>query len=171
MRCREFEKRIYLYEELTTEERKVVDHHINQCAACRELIEQISNSRAIIKKVKLHQPEAQNSNRLTQRIMNAIDQEKEKSLLEVWVTYLDSLFFRYATSALSVFLISFFIYEQQAIDPSSEVGKISKTEIQGAVLDMSKFHSTYTRRRESRPLEPLSSRYTYYKFERLEKKL
>jgi hypothetical protein len=171
MRCREFEKRIYIYEELTNAERKLVDNHLHQCEACSKLLEQISNSQTVIKNARLHQPEVQNSHRLTQRIMNAIDQEKEISFLEVWVTYLDSLFFRYAISALSIFLLSFFIYEQQAIDKPSAMVKISKTEIHGAILDMSKFHSTYNKRRENRPLEPLSSRYTYYKFEQLEKKL
>jgi predicted anti-sigma-YlaC factor YlaD len=171
MKCREVEKRIYLYEELTTAERKLVDDHINQCEACSKLIEQVFRSQTVIKKAKLHQPELQNPHRLTQRVMNEIEQEKDQSFFKVWVTYLNSLLFRYAISTVSIFLIAFFIYEQQAIDQQSEVGNISKTEVQGAVLDLTKFHSAYNMRRENRPLEPLGSRYTFYKSERFEKKL
>lgn len=164
MKCQEFEKRIYLYEELTPAEKKLVKDHINQCAACSKLIEQISNYRAVIQKAKVHQPELQNPHPLTQRILNVIENEKKEPFLKVWFTYLDSLFFRYVISALSIYLISFFIYEQQALEQPSEIGKISKTVIQGAILDMSKFHSAYNRRRANRTLESLDSRYVYYRY-------
>jgi hypothetical protein len=84
---------------------------------------------------------------------------------------MDNLFVRYAISAVSVFLISFFVYEQQAVDFSPTMNRPYHSEIDnGAVLDYSKFRNTYVRRRDNKSTAVLSSRYSYYKSERIEKK-
>ncbi len=171
MNCGDFEKSIYLYEELTLLERKRLDEHINHCEACSQLADQNIHSQALIKKVSLHKPEPGSPHQLAQRIMNAVDKEKSTSILNVLTAFVDSHFVRYAIGAVSVFLISFFIYEQQVPSNSIPTGKIRSDFQQGTVLDMGKFMSTYAKQRENKRTEPLTLKYTYFKSERIEKNL
>ncbi len=166
MKCRKIEEKIYLYTELTSSEKKRVDEHLTQCVACSSLAQQLFHSQEIIKKAANHKPELRNPQALIQRIMNAVENEKSQSIFSVLNDYMENLFVRYAISAVSVFLISFFVYEQQAADFSSSIDKSSKLEIsKGAVLDYSKFRITYVKRRDNKPTASLSSRYSYFKSE------
>jgi predicted anti-sigma-YlaC factor YlaD len=165
------EEKIYLYTELTSSEKKRVDEHITQCVACSVLAQQLFHSQEIIKNAANHKPELRNPQALTQRIMNAVENEKSRSIFSVLTDFMDNLFVRYAISAMAVFLISFYVYEQQGVDFSTSMNKTYQSEIsQGAVLDYSKFRNTYVRRRDNKSTVVLSSRYSYYKSERIEKK-
>lgn len=167
MNCRRMEEKIYLYTELASSEKKIVDEHLHQCEACGNLARQLFYSQGVIENAAGHIPELRNPHRVTMRIMNAIEKEKSRSIFSVLTYYLDNIFVRYAISAVSVFLISFFVYEQQAVDFSSYSGT-NKTEInKGAVLDYSKFRNTYVRQRDNKPTAILSSRYSFYKSEQV----
>ncbi len=171
MNCRKIEEKIYLYMELTSSEKKRVDEHLTQCDACSKLAHQLFHSREVIKNAASHKPQLRNPQPLTQRIMNAIENEKSRSVFSVLTDYMDNLFVRYAISAVSVFLISFFVYEQQAGDFSSSISRSSKLEInKGAVLDYNKFRNTYVKRRDHKPTVSLSSRYSYIKSEQVGRK-
>ena len=41
MKCKEFEERIYLYEELTDSEKALIDKHRNDCETCNKLAGQV----------------------------------------------------------------------------------------------------------------------------------
>lgn len=171
MNCRRMEEKIYLYKELTSSEKKRVDEHLTQCVACSKLAQQLFHSQEIIKNAANHKPELRNPQALTQRIMNAIEKEESQSIFSVLTDYLDNIFVRNAIRAVSVFLISFFVYEQQAVDFSPSFTKTYKSEIsKGPVLDYGKFRNTYFNRRDNKSTAVLSSRYSYYKSERVVKK-
>ncbi len=166
MNCRRMEEKIYLYTELTSSERNLVDEHLTQCVACSKLAQQLFHSQAILKNAANHKPELRNPQALTQRIMNAIEKEESQSIFSLLTDYLDNIFVRYALRAVSVFLISFFVYEQQAVDFSPSLNKTYKSEIsKGLVLDYGKFRNIYFKRKESKPPADLNSRYSYYKSE------
>jgi predicted anti-sigma-YlaC factor YlaD len=168
MNCRKTEEKIYLYTELTSSEKKIVDEHLQHCDACRMLARQFFQVHEVVKKAARHTPELRNPHSLTQHIMMAIENEKSRFSFSAWFDYMDNLFVRYAISAVSVFLISFFVYEQQAADVSASMRRPYKSEIsKGAVLDYGKFRNIYFKRKESKPIADLSSRYAYYKSEQV----
>lgn len=171
MNCNRMKEKIYLYNELTSSERKALDEHLNQCDECSTLARQLVYSQRLIKEATRHKPEMTNPNLLTQRIMMAIETEKSRPLFAFIIDYLDSLFLRYAISAVSVFLISFFVYEQRADDFSSSVSRTARSDIRkGAVLDYGNFRNMYVRQKENRSTAMVSSRYSYYKSEQVGKK-
>lgn len=170
MNCRKIKEKIYLYTELSSSERKMVDEHLTQCDACSKLAQQLFHSQEVIKNAASRKPELRNPQPLTQRIMNAIENEKSRSVFSLLTDYMDNLFVRYAISAVSVLLISFFVYEQQA-DSSSSVTRTYKSEIsKGVVLDYGKFRNMYIKRRDNKPTATLSYRYSYLKSEQVGKK-
>jgi DNA repair exonuclease SbcCD ATPase subunit len=163
MNCEEFKDRIYLYEELTASEKTLMDDHQSQCEACNKLAVQYFQSQALIRKARALKADAKNPYQLTQRIMNSIAKEKEVSLLDQLVSYLDNLFVRYAFGVASLCLVAFFLYEQQTIDRIYSINKVTKTEIKpGPVLDMNIFLNHYRKQRVNKEPVPIS-RYAYYK--------
>jgi predicted anti-sigma-YlaC factor YlaD len=170
MNCRRLEEKIYQYTELTPSERKDLEEHLNQCEACSKLARQVFYSRALIKMAASHRPEVTNPHLLTQRIIHSIDKKKSRSIPALLTDYLDSIFIRYAITVVSVFLISFFVYEQQAEDLSTSIRSTMKSESgTGAVLDYGQFRNTYVKRRDNKSSSVGSSRYSYYKSERVGK--
>ena len=165
MNCKKLEEKIYLYNELTSSEKMIVDEHLNQCDNCRRLARHLNSSQALINIAARYNPEMKNPGPLTNRIMNAIEKEKGQSFFSQLTTYLDNSFFRFAISATSVFLVSFFVYEQQPTNLRSSVSKAEKTEIsKGSILDYGKFRTRYAKQKETRSTAH-NSRYTYYKSE------
>lgn len=162
MNCTNIEERIYRYQELASADRKMVDEHLSQCETCNQLARQHFFSQRIIRKAASHKPALRNPHVLTQRIMNAIELEKSRSVLAVLSDYFDGIFFRYAISVISVMLISFFIYEQQSANHSTPEPRITTSRISnGIVLEYGQFMNTYVKQRENR--DHLNSRYSYYK--------
>lgn len=171
MNCSRMEEKIYLYAELTSSEKRIVDEHLTKCVACSKLAQQVIHLQKVIENAASHKPELRNPQPLTQRIMNAIEKEESLSLFSVLTDYLDHLFVRYAIGAVAVFLISFFIYEQQVADFSSSINRSSKLEIsKGAVLDYGKFRNMYIKQRDNKPTVTLSTRYSYLKSDQVGRK-
>jgi hypothetical protein len=165
MKCSGFEENVYRYEELTPSQRKDMDDHSTNCRACSRLAAEVFQSRAVINKIREQKPEAQNAHQLTQRIMNAIEKEKRMTWLDELASSLDSYFLRHAFSALSLFLISFFVFEQTAEYTPPMVNINTLAIKQGPVLDMHTFSNTYLRRRENKEPRRSISGYAYYKSE------
>lgn len=163
MKCKEFKNKIYLYGELTDFEKALVDEHRNHCEACNKLADQIFQSGVLIKKASLQKAEVKNPVQLTQRIMHSIANEKEFSILDQLISYLDNLFVRYAFGVASLLLVAFFLYEQQSVDRVDSIAKITNTEVKpGPVLDMNVFLNDYRKQRVKKEPVPIS-KYAYYK--------
>lgn len=163
MKCKEFEEKIYLYEELNDSEKAKIDEHRSHCQACDKLADHFFQSQALIKKVSTSKAELKNPYQLTQQIMNSIVKEKRGvSVLDQLSSYLDNLFIRYAFGVASLWLVAFFLYEQQTIDQLDPI-KVIKTEIKsGPVLEMNTFLNHYRNQRVNKEPVPIS-RYAYYK--------
>ena len=163
MKCKEFEERIYLYEELTDSEKALIDKHRNDCETCNKLAGQVIHSQALIRKASLLKAEVKNPYLLTQQIIHSIAKEKGVSLSDQLASYLDNLFVRYAFGVASLLLVTFFLYEQQTADRVDSLTKITNTLVKpGAVLDMNVFLNHYRRQRVKKDPVPIS-KYAYYK--------
>jgi len=167
MNCNEFQKRVYLYREMTSTERSLLSDHFAQCSACSKLMDQVVTANALISKARAFNPEVKNPERMTQQIMNAINVQ-QRSPLDKILLYFDNYFVRYSISLVSLSLICFFIYEQNGVS-TPPIKTLSSQPLNGIKLDMKNFLDTYRKRRESR--SELNSRYTYYKTQNTEDKL
>lgn len=170
MKCSEFEKRIYLYSELTASERKITDDHISQCQSCNVLAAQVLKQSQWIRKTSAIQVEAKHPQRITQRIMNSIEGNEERVRpLGVIISFLDNLFVRYAFSSISIFLVVFFFLEQSE---GNQAKTLSNIEIKkGTILNTSAFLKSHLKTREDKKEHISISKYSYYKSERFIKTL
>lgn len=170
MNCSEFEKRIYLYRELTAKEKEITDKHIAQCESCSALAAQVFQHQELLREINAVKPTIKEPDRLTQRIMNAVKvKDRSTNHIDAVVSFLNSLFVRYAFSTLSVLLIAFFFAEQQAGDQTKAV---IKTEItQGVTLNSSSFLRSHFETRQKKEQALSISRYTYNQSERFLKTL
>ena len=168
MNCDEFQKQVYLYHDMTSTERSLLSEHIAQCNTCSKLLDHVLTAKALISKAREFRPEVKNPERMTAHIMNVIEAQ-QKSYLDEILLYLDSYFVRYAISLVSLFLIGFFIYEQNTVR-TVPIRKLSLQPVNGIKLDMKDFLDTYRSRREARS-ELKNSRYTYYKTQNTKVKL
>ncbi len=170
MSCSEFEKRIYLYRELSATERKITDVHIAQCELCTALALRVVQQQEMINKARSVKPMLNNPGRLTQRIMNAVERkEKPLSLFNEMTSFLDRLFVRYAFSALSILMIALFYIEQRNANQAQPVAKVEIK--QGPILNTSAFLKTHFIRRQKKETTISISRYSYYRSERAVKTL
>jgi hypothetical protein len=110
MNCEEVEKEIYLYRELTAAERKLVDAHIQTCAACEELLQVVLSAQTLIAESALRKPELANHSRLTSNIMQAIQSKPQKE--SGFVALLRQSFVKYSFVAASLVLVVAFGVEQ-----------------------------------------------------------
>lgn len=162
MKCREFENKIYRYDELNAPEKALLEQHRRHCAACNSLAEKVIQSQRLIRKVSGLKAQVQNPHQLTQRIMNSISTHKHDNIFDKLTWYMDNLFVRYSFSAVSLLLVALLLYQQQEFNDSDPISKIAKTEIKkGPVLNMSAFLNNYNAQRTRK--EPSIARYTYYK--------
>jgi hypothetical protein len=116
MNCKEIEKDIYLYDELTDTEKRSVDSHLQQCEACKKLFEIAQSHQAVIQKLSGYKPQPENYSKITSSIMQAIDVPLNQNIL---TKFFEGLFVRYTFLTASLVLIIFFLIEQQA-EPDTE---------------------------------------------------
>jgi anti-sigma factor RsiW len=107
MKCKDFEQDIYLYSELTEAAKIRVDVHIQTCAACKELLQIASSAQAFVTKASHLKPEIANHGRLTSNITQAVAKQQTQS-----VSWINSMFLKYAMVAASFALIIAFGVEQ-----------------------------------------------------------
>lgn len=130
MNCKKAEEHIYLYNELTTDERAVVDAHLHICIGCRTLFQeqQVVAETIKMRKVKheLRDPVA-----LTQRIMAQVEEEKNKVVIG-WFgvqQFLSTPALRYTLSGVSFILIMFFAIEQNETTDITQAATVLSTSL------------------------------------------
>ena len=69
MKCRECEKAIYTYRELSERERQQVDMHVQSCHACRKAMTEMQKVTALVQKASVAAPTHSNPEWLTNKIM------------------------------------------------------------------------------------------------------
>jgi len=133
MSCKKWEESIYLYHELTADERKQVDVHLQQCAECRILFKSAQRMQRVMHQASGNSAPVKDPVLLTNRIMKAIPSASSNGKITPGITFLmDSLFTRYALGAVSLLLIFFFVNEQQKkmeVPGQMEVLSESKTSV------------------------------------------
>lgn len=113
MKCEEIEQAIYLYAELSADEKSKVDDHISRCAACALLFNEWKHAQERIRLAKEIPLLPNNAARLTHQIMNTITAAPKAAKSEVVWAWLSSQVVRYGFAIVSVIFIVFFIAEKQ----------------------------------------------------------
>jgi hypothetical protein len=160
MKCKDAEKQIYLYRELSQQEQLEVDQHVRECASCKQLMQTTQRVEALLKKSADVNPQPKNSALLTQRILSSIKKKEQRSFTSSLFDYLNSYFTRYAFAALSVFLVTVFVseYSQETVVLRQNVTVMND----GPILDTKEFHQKFYQRKQQKDEQPVSH-YAYYK--------
>ena len=112
MSCKKSERDIYLYNELNSKEKRNIDQHLQQCDACRKLLQEVQTQLSALHEIAPAKAQLKNPDRLTRHIMQAIESEQKSKWTNLFASLFDNAVPRYALGAVSVFLIVFFITEQ-----------------------------------------------------------
>jgi len=127
MKCEKIEVQIFLYNELTTLEKEKVDVHVQTCATCRALVEQVNRQQQLIQQVAA-MPIEIDSRKLTRNIMSAIQPGSKSTWLDESVDYLLGYWTRLALVSVSVCLIVFFTTEllHDTLQNESSLSKVKQ---------------------------------------------
>lgn len=162
MKCSDLEKSIYLFEELSASEKRNLEMHLAECAACRALAAQVKKSRSIIQEASTLIPELKNPNQITQRIMQELRTEERVGVWSQLTVYIDSVFVRYAFSAMSLVLVLLFVWEWRSeVDLAVRNSKLDFP--QGSILNARAISNQYLNQKKANHATEPVSRYAYYK--------
>jgi anti-sigma factor RsiW len=109
MKCSAYEQSIYLWEEISPEEKAAVNKHMEICPNCAALLQQVQLMKSRVTEVSQNKTTPPHAAQLTSRIMQAVHEQQQR----LHTTRLASLFspfqlIRYAFATLSlVLLVSF----------------------------------------------------------------
>lgn len=76
MSCKDFEQSIYVYSELSTDEKKMIDAHLQTCSSCTSMFEELKQSQLLIEGLINENIVPKNAARLTSSIMSKISTDK-----------------------------------------------------------------------------------------------
>jgi len=112
MTCSKFEQSIYLWEEISPEEKAAVSKHMEACTTCVALFQQVQFLQEQVAEVSAKKTISPNAARLTSRIMEAVHKQQQSSHT-ILITSLFSPFhlLRYAFATLSLVLVISFSLE------------------------------------------------------------
>jgi len=152
MKCTDFEKRIYLYDELTTREREQTNEHLKSCESCSHTMRHVTQLRNLVSSHRSHNPLIHDPSLMTRRIMNAIaeNQNESPTLWEQVTSFLNLSPMRYAMAAFSIFLVSMFVAESTnrseilRAQTTHRIGQGPKT-----VLNLASFHSAFLKTKQA----------------------
>jgi len=103
MSCNDFEQNIYLYAELSADERIVVDAHLQTCVSCATLFKATKDAQLLIKQMASVEIVPPNAARLTSGIMSKIAMERSVQNSVFSVPFLFRA--RIALTAVSIVLL------------------------------------------------------------------
>ncbi len=112
MNCPDYEKDIYLFDELSSEDQQKLHAHLSSCEDCQKLFEEIQSSKAIIQRAKELKPQLSHAAAFTNRVMDQLPTERE-SIWSIWLRILDYSWIQNSLRLASLVLIVFFIWEQK----------------------------------------------------------
>ena len=139
MSCKKTKSNIYLYDELTTPEKTEVDTHLLHCEGCLKLFQEMQQLKMTLHNVSSLKKKVNNPWRLTQAIMQSIETNAQYAQPNVIISFFDSLFARYALSAISMLLVIIFIIEQQRDFKPSQSQVVRATDNPEVILNTNSF--------------------------------
>jgi predicted anti-sigma-YlaC factor YlaD len=120
MSCEDFERSIYLYEELSASEKNLLNTHLQACASCAAVFEEVSNVHSLTKQIAAQELIPSNAARLTSNVMSKIVSIQRRATF----TFVGRLFIltRLAFTLVSaVLLIGFSIEFMKDSDQSKKI--------------------------------------------------
>jgi hypothetical protein len=130
MRCKEFESDIHVYSELSGEEKKIVDAHLENCASCQALFQEVRHMQNIVgvaaekKALPLH------AAKLTSDIMHKINGNSMWNWRNALASFAQNRSVKFSLSIVSSVLILSFLFElSDSLQQKEFTGKI-----EGAVI-------------------------------------
>lgn len=107
MSCKEFEKKIWLLDELSPNEKFMVEAHLSNCDLCKTIFENAQDLSRMVTESKNRLPVPQNAAALTHHVMTSIPQKR----LQILEFGFNANWWRYAIRTASISLIIFFSFE------------------------------------------------------------
>jgi|GEM_PF-1485803 len=145
MNCRDFEKNIYVYPELTEKEKAGIDNHIKSCDQCAKLFRDLQQAQFIVKQIAEYEISPPNDARLTSAIMSRITQPSEPTWLDLVTQFFQNQRLRIALSIASSVLVFFFLFESshKFIQPKNDMRETSES----VILNATAFRQAASKRR------------------------
>jgi hypothetical protein len=110
MKCNDYQRIIFLFEESTEQEQKQLMEHTVGCRACAMLLAQVREQRTALLSTQVPGPDFPSA--LTAKIMARIEKESRPSIFAQAFALLFSFrVLRYSMVSLSLVFVSLFIYE------------------------------------------------------------
>lgn len=109
MKCTIAQQHIYLYSELSAQERQSLHVHLDTCERCAKVFQAMQATMALVSQSQ--QPLAVDHAALTARIIQAVAATSRRPLPTNW--WLGQTLLRYGMAACSVLLIVFFVAEHR----------------------------------------------------------
>lgn len=134
MNCRQTEDLLFSkrFDELTLDERNIIENHISSCDKCKAVYESVQRAESVVAKIKSHNPIIDNEGQLVDSIMQRINGEpinqKHKNRFfpfEELIMLVSRKSARYALTAVLLIFISLYMVEEY-----SAVKNISQLEDQ-----------------------------------------
>lgn len=121
MSCMDFEEHIWLYDELSPEQKILLDKHLLTCADCKMIWEQAQALAATSKVWQEDVPAVEHEAQLTHKIMGAIESKRDqKNSLLTLIDLINTRWLRYSMASLSVLLVITFLYDRPFAEHSTE---------------------------------------------------
>jgi hypothetical protein len=107
MRCKEIEESIYLYDELSTPDKKIIAKHLLTCTNCRRIWSQREHYISATQEWQSQAPVPDNVAQLTHKIMASLPEpgHREKRKLSWWIDSFNTGWVRYSLASISIALI------------------------------------------------------------------
>lgn len=153
MNCAHVERNMYLYDELTPEERVETDRHMAKCAKCQATIERINQERAMLMRIRGLAAPVPDHTKITRRVMIRVmeTQRRKHSVLQSIYLRLSAYLglsaapVRYAMAAVSLLLILTFAIEFRSGNGSQTITKQYSGNAQKHIqLNTASFYKTLT---------------------------
>ena len=146
MNCKSIEELIFLYKELNSTERALVDKHIIGCASCKELLLQINHQHQLVSKVAEIPVLSANYTLMKSRILKGIEPDPRINLLDKILLRFEHRWLQSTMAIVSIILIGFFASEVFSVE---DLRYSNKHQANAPTLNTQHFFQTYKKRRES----------------------
>src|SRR5690606_29709035 len=158
MKCGEAEKLIYLYPELTPDERSAVDQHVQSCVECQRIFIAFQSTREVVTTLMQSSPPL-HEGQMTSRIMNAINNKLHERTYfgESFVRALFAPSTRYGMVMLSLVLMALFIIEYVSYGNEIHLTKRYPSRSDETVeLNLAAIHDVFLKSRRNKETETSS---------------
>lgn len=150
MNCRQAERRIYLYTELSVREKEQTNRHISACAQCARLFETVKAQRIMVVRASRLTPELPDVMRMTRSIMESIQerQHRKQGLLSGVFQMRPMEMLRYSMAMISFMLLSAFVAEYNSATELSRPYKAIPMQ-PSIELNSASFYAGFVQEREA----------------------